>query len=145
MVTTLPPAKQLIETDAGTVELGSQARVALVDGAVDVALLAGNATLRPRSGPELRLSAGQSVRFTAKGATAPPAAMSPTEVGDAVRALVDPKAAAATAGSEEELHPLLRDRRLWMALGAGVAIAAAVMAAVVLALASRRKGGPAAR
>lgn len=149
VVTTLPPAKQLVVTDAGTIELGSQARIALVDEVVDVALLAGSATLRPRRGPEVRLAAGQSVRFSATGATAPPATMSPPDVSDAVRALVDPTKAAAPTAPARDLRALLGDWRLWLALGAGVAVGAALLAAVVIALAGRRRptsrGAPPAR
>ena len=139
MVTTLPPAKQLVVTDAGTVELGSQARLALVGGAVDVALLAGSATIRPRRGPELRLTAGQSVRFTGEGAAAPPVTMSPPDVSDAVRALVAPATSPAPAGPTPDLRAVLDDWRLWFVLGAGVAGGAAVLSVVVIALSRRRR------
>lgn len=139
VVTTLAPAKQLIVTDSGTIELGSQARIALVAGGVDVALLAGSATLRPRRGPELRLTAGQSVQFASSGVKAGPTTMSPVDLGDAVAALVEPSKATPPAATEGGLRALLTDWRLWLALGVAALVGLALVGGLVLALGGGRK------
>jgi uncharacterized Zn-binding protein involved in type VI secretion len=138
IVTTLPPAKQVIVTKEGTIELGSQARIVRLSDGVDVALLSGAATIRPARGEAIVLAAGTSVRFSARGALGPPTPLTPQGSASAVRPFVDPKSATNELRAPAEAGP---SRTVWAL--AGVAGLGVIALGVGLGVGlSRRKRAP---
>ncbi|MFO0643888.1 MAG: PAAR domain-containing protein [Polyangiaceae bacterium] len=122
IVTTLPPAKQVIVTKEGSIELGSQARIVRLSDGVDVALLSGVATIRPARGEAIVLAAGTSVRFSARGALGPPTPLTPQGKAAAVRPFVDPKSATNELRAPVEAGP---SRTVWALAGvAGLGVIA---------------------
>jgi uncharacterized Zn-binding protein involved in type VI secretion len=143
VVTTLGGAKQLVNAPEGRIELGSQARIARLTDGVDVALLAGRATITPANGSPFPLVTGQHVRFTKTGPLAPPTTMSAADVAESVARYVNPSAPAVKDTNQVAVGRSFADVPMWAwATGGALGILVLAGGIVSIAIVSRRKKPP---
>jgi uncharacterized Zn-binding protein involved in type VI secretion len=142
LVTTLPPAKQIVLTKDGQIELGSQARIAQLPDGTDIAMLSGAALVRNTTGAETRLSAGEGLRFGASMGKA--TKLAPMDMARSVAGYVDPSSVPESAAPEAPGMGLFGwTSRLWSFFPMmGAFVVTLLVTSVMWVLRRRRKPAP---